>query len=178
MAGSDVTTYKVLGTTIIVLNSREAIEALFEKEVEQYSSKPPRRMANMYVSPPFSPSLPRAYTRSSLTLTRHARSSDLTMTLPFMDPGEVFSTARKQFWTGIGPSESCLRSVWSPLDDWMSRICAAAPFAQRASPRKQELLCSVPPDLRLCSLLRVPGKLNFVGTACKRAAPKHKFVVV
>ena len=26
------------------------------------------------------------------------------MTLPFMDPGEVFSTARKQFWTGIGPS--------------------------------------------------------------------------
>ena len=26
------------------------------------------------------------------------------MTLPFMAPGEVFSTARKQFWTGIGPS--------------------------------------------------------------------------
>ena len=39
----------MLGTTLIVLNSREAIDALFEKEVEQYSSKAPRQMANMYV---------------------------------------------------------------------------------------------------------------------------------
>ena len=28
--------------------------------------------------------------------------SDLTMTLPFMDPGETFSNARKQFHLGIG----------------------------------------------------------------------------
>ena len=26
------------------------------------------------------------------------------MTLPFMDPGDVFSNARKQFHMGIGPS--------------------------------------------------------------------------
>ena len=31
-------------------------------------------------------------------------SSDLTMTLPFMNPGGIFSNARKQFHLGIGPS--------------------------------------------------------------------------
>ena len=65
----------MLGTTIIVLNSRAAIDAIFEKEVAQYSSKAPRQMASI---------------------------SDLTMTLPFMDPGETFSNARKQFHLGIG----------------------------------------------------------------------------
>ncbi|RDX45259.1 cytochrome P450 [Lentinus brumalis] len=73
----DINTYRVLNKTIIVLNSREAIEALFEKEVEHYSDKPGRRMANI---------------------------SDLTMTLPFMNTGDVFSNARKQFHLGIGPS--------------------------------------------------------------------------
>ncbi|KAI0325964.1 cytochrome P450 [Cubamyces sp. BRFM 1775] len=71
----DVNTLHVLNTTIIVLNSHEAIDALFNKRVERYSAKPPRRMANL---------------------------SDLTMTLPFMDPGEDFSTARKEFHTEIG----------------------------------------------------------------------------
>ncbi|KAI0651006.1 cytochrome P450 [Trametes meyenii] len=71
----DVNTLHVLNKTIIVLNSHEAIEALFTKKVAQYSSKPPRKMANL---------------------------SDLTMTLPFMDPGEVFSTARKQFHLEVG----------------------------------------------------------------------------
>ncbi|KAI8996229.1 cytochrome P450 [Trametes punicea] len=73
----DVNTLHVLNTTIIVLNSHESIDALFNKRVEQYSSKPPRRMANL---------------------------SDLTMTLPFMDPGEDFSTARKQFHMELGQS--------------------------------------------------------------------------
>ncbi|KAI0369594.1 cytochrome P450 [Pilatotrama ljubarskyi] len=73
----DVNTLHVLNETIIVLNSKEAIDALFNKKVEQYSSKPPRKMADL---------------------------SDLTMTLPFMDPGEVFSTARKQFHMEVGPS--------------------------------------------------------------------------
>ena len=31
-------------------------------------------------------------------------SSDLTMTLPFMNTGDIFSNARKQFHLGIGPS--------------------------------------------------------------------------
>ncbi|KAH9915928.1 cytochrome P450 [Epithele typhae] len=75
--GSDVNLYTVFGTKIIVLNSREAIEALFEKELERYSSKAPRKMADI---------------------------SNLTMTLPFMDPGDVFSHARKQFHLGIGPT--------------------------------------------------------------------------
>ncbi|KAI0673275.1 cytochrome P450 [Trametes maxima] len=71
----DVNTLHVLNKTIIVLNSHEAIEALFTKKVAQYSSKPARKMADL---------------------------SDLTMTLPFMDPGEVFSTARKQFHLEVG----------------------------------------------------------------------------
>ncbi|CDO76414.1 hypothetical protein BN946_scf184925.g1 [Trametes cinnabarina] len=70
-----VNTLHVLKTTIIVLNSHESIDALFNKKAAQYSSKPPRRMANL---------------------------SDLTMTLPFMDPGEDFSTARKQFHEEVG----------------------------------------------------------------------------
>ncbi|KAI0350504.1 cytochrome P450 [Trametes cingulata] len=73
----DVNTLHVLNQTIIVLNSQEAIDALFNKKAEQYASKPPRKMADL---------------------------SDLTMTLPFMDPGEVFSTARKQFHMEVGPS--------------------------------------------------------------------------
>ena len=70
-------TYHVLNKTLIILNSREAIDALFEKQVDNYSNKPPRKMADM---------------------------SDLTMTLPFMNPGDIFSNARKQFHLGIGPS--------------------------------------------------------------------------
>ncbi|RPD63543.1 cytochrome P450 [Lentinus tigrinus ALCF2SS1-6] len=73
----DINTYRVLNKTIIVLNSREAIDALFEKEVEHYSDKPGRKMANI---------------------------SDLIMTLPFMNTGDIFSNARKQFHLGIGPS--------------------------------------------------------------------------
>ncbi|KAI9058618.1 cytochrome P450 [Trametes sanguinea] len=72
-----VNTFHVLNTTIIVLNSQKSIDALFNKKAGQYSSKPPRRMANL---------------------------SDLTMTLPFMDPGEDFSTARRQFHEEVGPS--------------------------------------------------------------------------
>ncbi|KAI0696235.1 cytochrome P450 [Cerioporus squamosus] len=73
----DINTYRVLNETIIVLNSREAIDALFEKKVEQYSDKPGRKMANI---------------------------SGLIGTLPFMNTGDVFSNARKQFHLGIGPS--------------------------------------------------------------------------
>ena len=47
--GSDVNTYHVLNKTLIVLNSREAIDALFTKQVENYSDKPPRKMADMCV---------------------------------------------------------------------------------------------------------------------------------
>ncbi|TBU45963.1 cytochrome P450 [Dichomitus squalens] len=72
------TTYKVLNQTIIVLNSKESIEALFTKKQDVYASKPPRKMSDI---------------------------SDLTMTLPFMDPGEVFTNARKQFHQGIGQAE-------------------------------------------------------------------------
>ncbi|KAI0743121.1 cytochrome P450 [Daedaleopsis nitida] len=75
--GSDINTYHVLNKTIIILNSRESIEALFNKQADDYSDKPPRKMANI---------------------------SDLTMTLPFMDTGDIFSNARKQFHLGIGPS--------------------------------------------------------------------------
>ena len=51
-AGCDINTYRVLNKTIIVLNSQEAIDALFTKKVEQYSSKPPRKMSELYVLPP------------------------------------------------------------------------------------------------------------------------------
>ena len=73
----DINTYRVLNKTIIVLNSREAIEALFEKQVDRYSDKPGRRMANI---------------------------SDLIKTLPFMDADDFFYSIRKQFHLGIGPS--------------------------------------------------------------------------
>ncbi len=39
--------YTVLGKHIIILNSRQSIDALFEKKVEDYSSKPPRKMSDM-----------------------------------------------------------------------------------------------------------------------------------
>ena len=78
MTDCKLTTYKVLNQTIIVLNSKESIEALFTKKQDAYASKPPRKMSEI---------------------------SDLTMTLPFMDPGEVFSNARKQFHQGIGQAE-------------------------------------------------------------------------
>ena len=77
MTDCKLTTYKVLNKTIIVLNSKESIEALFTKKQDAYASKPPRKMSEI---------------------------SDLTMTLPFMDPGDVFSNARKQFHIGIGPT--------------------------------------------------------------------------
>ncbi len=51
MRAGDVNTLHVLNTTLIVLNSQESIDALFNKKVEQYSSKPPRKMANLYVTP-------------------------------------------------------------------------------------------------------------------------------
>lgn len=76
--GCALTTYKVLNQTIIVLNSRESIDALFVQKQDVYASKPPRKMSEI---------------------------SDLTMTLPFMDPGQVFSNARKQFHHGIGKTE-------------------------------------------------------------------------
>ena len=57
--GSDVNTYHVLNKTLIVLNSREAIDALFTKQVENYSDKPPRKMADMYVVLAVSATLPR-----------------------------------------------------------------------------------------------------------------------
>ncbi|KAH9851180.1 cytochrome P450 [Lenzites betulinus] len=72
----DVNTLHVLNTTLIVLNSHKAIDALFNKQVERYSSKPPRKMSDL---------------------------SDLTMTLPFMNPGDVFDNARKQFHLEVGP---------------------------------------------------------------------------
>ena len=78
MTGCALTTYKVFSQTIIVLNSRESIDALFTKKQDVYASKPPRKMSEI---------------------------SDLTMTLPFMDPGQVFSNAREQFHHGIGKTE-------------------------------------------------------------------------
>ncbi len=44
-------TLHVLNTTLIVLNSQEAIHALFAKKAEHYSSKPLRKMATLYVAP-------------------------------------------------------------------------------------------------------------------------------
>ncbi|KAI0633181.1 cytochrome P450 [Trametes polyzona] len=73
----DVFSLHVLNQTLIVLNSHEAIDAIFNKKVEQYSSKPPRKMADL---------------------------TDLTMTLPFMNPGDAFSAARKEYHMEIGPS--------------------------------------------------------------------------
>ena len=78
MTGKPLTTYKVFNQTLIVLNSRESIEALFLQKQDVYASKPPRKMSEI---------------------------SDLTMTLPFMDPGQVFSNARDQFHLGIGKTE-------------------------------------------------------------------------
>lgn len=43
-------TLHVLNTTLIVLNSQEAIDALFNKKADQYSNKPSRWMANSYVA--------------------------------------------------------------------------------------------------------------------------------
>ncbi|KAI0820119.1 cytochrome P450 [Trametes gibbosa] len=71
----DVNTLHVLNTTLIVLNSHKAIDALFNKHAARYSSKPPRKMADL---------------------------SDLTMTLPFMNPGEAFDSAREQFHGEVG----------------------------------------------------------------------------
>ena len=45
-------TYHVLSKQIIILNSRESIDALFQKKVEDYSNKPPRKMSEMYVLVP------------------------------------------------------------------------------------------------------------------------------
>ncbi|KAL1943430.1 hypothetical protein VTO73DRAFT_4505 [Trametes versicolor] len=71
----DVNTLHVLNTTLIVLNSQEAIDTLFNKKADQYSNKPSRWMAN---------------------------SSNLIWTAPFMPQGPDYEYVRKMFHDEIG----------------------------------------------------------------------------
>ncbi|KAH9911659.1 cytochrome P450 [Fomitopsis serialis] len=72
----EISSIRILGHTLIVLNAFDPADAIFNKRSNRYSHKPRRRMGEL---------------------------SGLVATLPFMDPGPTFTHARKMFRQELSP---------------------------------------------------------------------------
>ncbi|OBZ74682.1 hypothetical protein A0H81_05653 [Grifola frondosa] len=83
----------ILGHTIIVVNSLEAVDTLFVKRSPKYANKPVRKMAQL---------------------------TGLAATIPFMDTGSLFNQARKQFNLDIGSRP--LSKYYGDLEDASLRL--------------------------------------------------------
>ncbi|OBZ79897.1 O-methylsterigmatocystin oxidoreductase [Grifola frondosa] len=105
--------YHVLGRTIIVLNSVQAVDAFFTKRSSSYTDKPAPKMAELW-----------------------AVFSGLSSTLPFMALGTRFSNARKQFHFELNPR--ALRNYDADIEEASRRLVQG--FAAEAGCRRLDEL--------------------------------------